>query len=394
MIRDVVIDSHLFDDPYFAEHCKEIMENMRLKTRILVLTFDDVFVEKYVDQIRDLGDTELLHLKNKTTVGTDILNHFYDKHDPEFADGMEKIQWGKNILYLDKFGSFTDFFRPDPEEIQECMGFPLLKLCAFCLFGCKYCFLNVTYRKQRVLTKHFNFKDMKRQLGNYKKKHGSLLFNCGETGDPRDIVKYLNETYWADVCNAVVDAGHKLFCLTKSPYHKDLYEDEKLAGKIIYACSLSNEPFRRAFERVTASNPKKIEFLKIVQDLGYEIRFRDDPLHVEGLENLKANEVTDDVLDPIYKTFDACVSASLDPTIITLSTLRFKKPAFYLMKNHIPIKDPKAFVYEMGRFRLKRDLRKTVITKVADYARGLFPRASIGDCKDNVLQNKTCVCQP
>jgi len=393
MIRDLVIDSHLFRDSYFKAHVNEIVDKLKLSNPPVVLTFDNLTLNNHRNSLNDLGDHECLKLTNKVRAGTVILQHFYDKYDIEFTNTMEKMHWGKNILYLDSFGKHVDFFKPDVEEQNECAGFPLLKLCAYCLFGCKYCFLNVTYRKQRILTKHFNFDDMKHKLGNFTKRHGSQLLNCGETGDPRDIIKWLNDSYWNDVCNMVIDAGQKLFCLTKSPYYKDLYEDDKLAKNVIYACSLTNDSFWRDFERVTASMKKRAQFLKKVQDMGHEIRARNDPLHVKGLEALKTSEITDDVLKPIYETLDLCSRMSLEPTVWTFSTLRFKRPAFNLMRKHIPVKI-NAFVYEMGRYRLKREIRHAVITKVVDYAKDLFPRTSMSDCKDNVLpKDRKCICQ-
>ena len=197
-----------------------------------------------------------------------------------------------------------------------------------------------------------------------------------------------------------------LFMLPKSD-NVDAILDLTHNGHTIIAWSINNEKVSQKFEIGAPSFERRLETSRRVQEAGYPVRIRLDPIvPFDGWQRA--------YLETIRKIFE-----KVSPERITLGTLRFEK-GFYNMRNSIfttgpelsslletmhPMFPPKAFTGfqrpKSGKYSFSNDKRAEIFKYIIKQIRG-YSDCKIALCKESEdlwkrvgleLSRCSCVCQ-
>ncbi|MEI9478200.1 MAG: spore photoproduct lyase family protein, partial [Deltaproteobacteria bacterium] len=157
-----------------------------------------------------------------------------------------------------------------------------------------------------------------------------IMFNSGELADSLSM-EHLTRAgrefipWFGQIQNAY------LFMLTKSDNVDDIL-DLAHNGHTIIAWSLNNETISKKFEIGAPSFERRLIAARKVQEAGYRLRIRLDPIvPIDGWEEQYARTV-----DEIFK--------KISPETVTLGTLRFEE-GFYRMRNTLFSKGTEAAQY-------------------------------------------------
>lgn len=265
---------------------------------------------------------------------------------PEKKTMLEKIMAGKKILHIaPAMSGIVDTFTMPDARIM-CPHFERLKLASNgCYYQCDWCYLKLTYRAAfPFITVRAQYDKIK---GRIRKKlmetNERIIFNSGEladslamehlTGAGREFIPWFGET----------ENGY-LFMLTKSDNVEGIL-DLAHNGHTIFAWSMNSEEMSRRFEIGAPPFKRRLRAARQVQDAGYPVRIRIDPIvPFSGWKEAYAETV-----DRIFR--------EISPERVTLGTLRFEE-GFYNMRDSI--------------FATGRDLRDLV-----EGMEPMFPPASI-----------------
>ena len=236
---------------------------------------------------------------------------------------LGKVLAGKKVLYIGPTGNdVVDVFTM-PDDRMMCPHFDRLKLASNgCFYKCDWCYLKLTYRAAfPFITIRAEYDKIKRQLT--KKLQSSttpIMFNSGELADSlaldhltragREFIPWFGKR----------KHGY-LFMLTKSG-NVDGILDLPHNGHTIVAWSINNEAVSRNYEIGAPSFRRRLAAARKVQDVGYPLRIRLDPIvPFEGWREAYAETIKE-------------IFSSVSPERITLGTLRFEK-GFYDMRRTI-----------------------------------------------------------
>lgn len=192
--------------------------------------------------------------------------------------GLKKLQAERGVLLLrNRTSSFIEQFQ---HPIGRCSKFYKLTAYNNCNFWCEYCYLYLTFRTMPISTHFVNYDKMFKEIVNFDKaKIPDVLrvLNLGELCDPlavEDVTGFAKE-----LIPFVAEETQKtrLLFLTKSDSIDSLLDlDHK--NKSIMSFSVNTNMVYQQLEHRTASPEERLKAAGKLQQAGYEIRLRIDPV--------------------------------------------------------------------------------------------------------------------
>jgi len=290
-----------------------------------------------------------------------------------FKDPLLKI----NVPSKWARGNFISLFDKTQKEIV-CPHFWELKPFVGCPFNCSYCYLQGTYYGKKEFRKK-NLKGLAKALAEFLKwadsKNLRVLLNAGETTDslasPIYAKEFLNEILPILRKHKV----HKVLLLTKGGTHhiKPLLElNEEDTKFIIPSFSINPPIIFKKFEKGTANPHDRLKAAKILQEKGFKIRIRIDPMiPVEGWRTYYTILVND-----MFEKYN------LDPEVITIGSLRglYKTIRFSKDKSWIKYLDKNAKT--SWGLKVERKLREEMYTIVIEKIKSYGYNGALALCKE------------
>jgi len=246
--------------------------------------------------------------RRKTVVAaSDILRNTPDKM-------LDQILAGKSVLYVAPASTQSvDLFEMQDQRIL-CPHFNRIKWASNgCPYFCDWCYLKLTYRGNRpFITVYAQYEKIQKQLERHLKGVSApTTFNSGELADSLALEHLTGAAQYFIPWFGQQDLGY-LFILTKST-NVDEILNLPHNGHSLIAWSLNNDRVSRKFEIGAPSFKRRIEAARKVQEAGYPLRLRLDPIvPFNCWKESYAQTIKD-----IFQT--------LSPERITLGTLRFEK---------------------------------------------------------------------
>ena len=192
-----------------------------------------------------------------------------------------------------------------------------------CIFDCEYCFLQGMYRSANyvVFTNYNSFKNEIKKISELHRNEAVHFFS-GYDCDSLALENITNFAkvfipYFKKIKNAYLELR------TKSTNIKNILSLEP-SDNIILAWSLSPNEISKNYENKTPSLKKKLEVIKKMQELGWKIGLRFDPL----IYHNDFNKIYGDFFKTIF-----CELCSDKIHSITLGTLRLPKSFLSTIKN-------------------------------------------------------------
>ncbi len=309
---------------------------------------------------------------------------------------IDSINAGKRVLFVMSAAKdeVEDFDASDSAFVC-----PTFKKIAYasngCFFKCDWCFLKGTYGAQSpYITVRVPTDDIKNFVKDeLARTENNVLFNAGEladalslehiTGAARTFIPFFTQT-----------KNGYLFLLTKSdkvdiilddPTIKEVLSDQ--SGKynkdhIIFAWSINNDEVSAQFENVAPTSSQRLSAAKRVQDAGFRIRLRLDPIvPVEDWREKYASTI-----ESIFNTHQ------LNPERITIGTIRFSEPLYNQRNSGIFKPELTEFIndfkemkyYDLkGKYSFKDNLRYDMFKFVMSEIRKYKPDIDISMCKES-----------
>lgn len=235
---------------------------------------------------------------------------------------LEKILAGKSVVYIAPATDVVDVFTM-PDDRIVCPHFDRLKLASNgCFYKCDWCYLKLTYRAAfPFITIRAEYDRVKEQIfRRLQKSKDPVIFNSGELADSLSM-EHLTKAGREFIPWFGNSENGYLFMLTKSDNVDDILNLPH-NGHTIIAWSMNSPEVSRKFEIGAPSFEHRLKAAEKVQQAGYPIRIRLDPI-------VPFNGWQDAYADTINQIF-----SKISPERITLGTLRFEE-GFYNMRNTI-----------------------------------------------------------
>jgi spore photoproduct lyase len=192
--------------------------------------------------------------------------------------GRTKLRDERDSLVLQNRGSA--FISRFEHPLGRCARFYKLTAYNSCNFWCEYCYLYLTFRARPFSVHYVNYARMEREIIKFDRSDvppALRLLNLGELGDPLAVD---DVTAFTRVVIPFVTRHTKhtrLLFLTKSNQIANLLELDGQEHTVV-SFSLNTDTVFRHLEHRAASPVLRIEAAREVQDAGYEIRIRIDPI--------------------------------------------------------------------------------------------------------------------
>ena len=192
--------------------------------------------------------------------------------------GMEKLQAERGVLLLrNRKSPFIDQFQ---HPIGRCAKFYKLTAYNNCNFWCEYCYLYLTFRNMPISTHFVNYDKMFKEIINFDRENIPdmlRILNLGELCDPlavEDITGFAEEliSFAAEETQKT-----RLLFLTKSDCVDSLLNLEH-KNKTIMSFSINTDMVYKQLEHRTVSPEARLIAARKLQDAGYEVRLRIDPV--------------------------------------------------------------------------------------------------------------------
>jgi len=327
-------------------------------------------------------------------------------------DGMlNRILAGKSVVFITTAGQAVDDFTI-PDNRLICPHFKRLKLASNgCFYRCDWCYLKLTYRAAfPFITVHVQYEKMKDSLErSLATAQTPIFFNSGELADSMSM-EHLTRAGRTFIPWFGKSRNGYLFMLTKSDNVNDILSLPH-NGHTIIAWSINNEMVSRKFEIGAPSFDRRLEAAFKVQQAGYPLRLRLDPIvPFDGWQQAYA-----DTIERIFQ--------KVSPERMTLGTLRFEE-GFYqmgsknqnnifttgpdlpeMLKNMSPMFEPKMFPGKkkpkIGKYSFSEPVRLSIFDFIIKEIRK-YSNCPIALCKEsadvwnqlglNPFQAQ-CVCQ-
>lgn len=378
--EEIIVNKKIQNDPvtkYILKKCKGVP----------IRKVDNAISNTIVNASKILSGVKKTNLSNKT---------------------LPMVLAGKKVLYLGPAGSgVVDTFNMADDRMM-CPHFDRLKFASNgCFYKCDWCYLKGTYRaNQPYISINTEYDKIKRRIiRRLDSNPEKAIFNSGEMADSlalehltragRTFIPFFGRT----------ENGY-LFMLTKSD-NVDNILDLDHNGHTIIAWSMNNSAVSRKYEIGAPSFRKRLEAARKVQEAGYPLRVRLDPIvPFDGWKSAYSKTIT-----KIFR--------DLSPERITLGTLRFEK-AFYSQRKTIfntgpelpemvgkmkPMFEPKVFPgsenSKTGKHSFSENKRKKIFRFAIDKIRK-YSDCKIALCKESEavwrdlglnLSKCSCICQ-
>ena len=317
---------------------------------------------------------------------------------------LEKIIAGKQVLFVAPPSSGTvDQFEMTDDRIL-CPHFNRLKYASNgCFYQCDWCYLKLTYRANQPFIKvYVNYDQI---IGQLKKtlsiRTGPVIFNSGEMADSLAL-EHLTGAGQKFIPWFGASGNGYLFMLTKSD-NVDEILDLPHNGHTIVAWSMNNEPVSRKFEIGAPPFMRRLNAAQKVQDAGYPVRIRLDPI------------VPSDGWQQAYAETVRTIFERIQPERVTLGTLRFEA-GFYKNRQNIfssgpelprilegmqPMFEPKSMASgkeSVGKYSFSEDQRINIFGFIIEEIRR-YSDCRIALCKESAkvwddlgLEKSRCSC--
>lgn len=288
--------------------------------------------------------------------------------------GERKLTTDRSVLLLrNRKSSFVDQFR---HPLGRCAKFYKLTSYNNCNFWCEYCYLYLTFRNAPISTHFVNYDKMFKEIILFDRKNipGPLrLLNLGELGDPLavdDITEFSKEIvpFVARETNET-----KLLFLTKSNCVDNLVGLEH-EGRTIVSFSVNTEKVHHYLEHRTPSPLNRLEAARKVQDAGYEVRLRIDPVFEYS------------TWEADYMALISQIFSQVSPTRITIGEYRPATGLIHHIEERFPdtrlLKINGSLVAEAGKLRYPPEIRQKMFKTIIDAIRKHDRRTHIALCKE------------
>lgn len=263
-------------------------------------------------------------------------------------NGEAKLREERGILVLlDRRSPFIEKFR-HPKGL--CYPFYKLSVHNNCNFWCEYCYLYMTFYMRPQSLHYINFYRMFNEIDDFSKlnvKKRFQILNLGELGDPLatdDITEFSKKIipYVGDKDNV------KILFLTKSTNVNNLL-DLNHNNHTILSWSINCDLIAEKLEHRVPKPIERVEAAARAQQVGYEIRFRIDPLFwFDGWQGE-------------YKKAIQAIADHTKPSLITLGAYRPTEGLINHIKSRFPLSNlirlEEKLVMDAGKKRFPDDKR-------------------------------------
>ena len=302
---------------------------------------------------------------------------WFDKAPPMNGEkGIEKLQIERGVLLLrNRASPFIEQFQ---HPIGRCAKF--YKLTAFnnCNFWCEYCYLYLTFRNMPVSTHFVNYEKMFREIVNFDKAdipNALRVLNLGELCDPlavEDITGFAEE--FVSFLTKETQRTKFLF-LTKSD-NIDSLLNLKHNNKIIISFSVNTDTVYQQLEHRTPSPEARLTAARKLQDHGYEIRLRIDPI-------IWYSTWERDYLELVEKIFNY-----IKPKRITIGEYRPSKGLATHISSRFPesslLKVTSGLISDGTKLRYPEEYRLAMFRTIINAIRKHDENVKIALCKEDV----------
>ena len=191
---------------------------------------------------------------------------------------LDKVLLGKQVVYIAPAKDAVDTFTM-PDDRMVCPHFERLKLASNgCFYQCDWCYLKLTYRAAfPFITVRVQYDRIKEQL--QKRLSASekpIIFNSGELADSLSM-EHLTRAGQEFIPWFGQSENGYLYMLTKSDNVNEILGLPH-NGHSIITWSINNEEVSRKFEIGAPSFERRLQAARKVQEAGYRIRIRLDPI--------------------------------------------------------------------------------------------------------------------
>jgi len=290
--------------------------------------------------------------------------------------GIEKLKIERGVLLLkNRTSPFIEQFQ---HPIGRCAKFYKLTAYNNCNFWCEYCYLYLTFRTMPVSTHFVNYEKMFLEIVNFDRANipdTLRILNLGELCDPlaiEDITGFAEE-----LIPFVASETQKtrLLFLTKSDKINSLLNLNH-DNKIIVSFSVNTDMVHQQLEHRTPSPEARLTAAKELQDHGYEIRLRIDPV-------IWYSTWKRDYLELVQKIF-----SYIKPVRVTIGEYRPSKGLATHISSRFPesslLKVTSGLISDGTKLRYPEEYRIVMFRTIINAIRKYDSDVKIALCKEDV----------
>ncbi len=292
------------------------------------------------------------------------------------SKGIEKLRTERGVLLLrNRTSSFIEQFQ---HPIGRCAKFYKLTAYNNCNFWCEYCYLYLTFRNMPISTHFVNYDKMFREIVSFDKANIPNMLrvlNLGELCDPlavEDITGFAEELI---PFTARETYKTKLLFLTKSDNVDSLLNLEH-RGRSIMSFSLNTDIVYQQLEHRTASPEARLIAARKLQQAGYKVRLRIDPVILYSTWKKDYTEL-------VKKIF-----AYVKPERITIGEYRPSKGLISHISSRFPksplLKINSGLINDGSKLRYPKEHRLAMFRVIIDAIKKHDKKIKIALCKEDV----------
>lgn len=290
--------------------------------------------------------------------------------------GIEKLQAERGVLLLrNRTSTFIEQFQ---HPIGRCAKFYKLTAYNNCNFWCEYCYLYLTFRTMPISTHFVNYDKMFKEIINFDRADIPdmlRILNLGELCDPlavEDITGFAEEL----ISFAAKETQKtRLLFLTKSDCVDSLL-NLKHKNKVIASFSVNTDMVYKQLEHRAASPVSRLIAAKKLQEAGYEVRLRIDPV-------ILYSTWKKDYAELVEKIF-----AYVNPERITIGEYRPSKGLATHISARFPgsslLKVTSGLISDGTKLRYPDEHRLAMFKTIIDAIRKHDKKVKIALCKEDV----------
>lgn len=295
---------------------------------------------------------------------------------PNGEKGIEKLVAERGVLLLrNRTSPFIEQFQ---HPLGRCARFYKLTAYNNCNFWCEYCYLFLTFRTNPVSTHFVNYEKMFRDIiafDNTAIPDTLRVLNLGELCDPLAIEDITGFAERLIPFAAEHTRKTRLLFLTKGDKVNSLLNLPH-GQKTIMSFSVNTDKIYRHLEHRTATPENRLLAARRLQEAGYEVRLRIDPIILyQGWQ--------EDYSDLVRRIF-----LYIKPSRITLGEYRPSKG----LANHIGARFPESALLKVTnslisdgvKLRYPEKKRITLFQTIINQIRALDKDVKISLCKEGV----------
>jgi len=268
----------------------------------------------------------------------DVKLHWVDALPaPNGESSVVKLEQERDILVLrNRTSPFISQFE---HPLGRCAKFYKLSAYNNCNYWCEYCYLYLTFRTRPFSIHYANYERLFREIAVFDKADippRLRMLNLGELGDPLAID---DVTAFSKVIIPFVTentARTSLLFLTKSACVDNLLELDG-QGRVAVSFSVNTDKVAKHLEHRAPPVGDRLLAARRVQDAGYEIRLRIDPVFYYSTWERDYAQLVDDIADTVK------------PSVVTIGEYR---PAC-MLGNHIRLRFPDSPLLKIERGLVK-----------------------------------------